>query len=94
MSTSMQTGAAWAPGRAAAWCCSVNDYLPPVRYALFLPRRGTYLRQVDTLARRYRFTGERAGAYLLPEPQARQVGAQLAKAAREPVELRPWEATP
>lgn len=67
--------------------------LPPMRYALFLPHRGACLRQMDASARRYHFTGERAGACVLPEPDARKVGAQLARAAGEPVELRPWEDT-
>lgn len=67
-------------------------FLPPMRYALFLPHRGAYLRQVDTVARRFRFTCERANACALPDMEARRVGTELARAAHEPVELRPWEA--
>jgi hypothetical protein len=68
--------------------------LPPLRYAIFLPHRGTYLRQIDTLARRFRFTADKASAYVLPDPEARKVGSELARVAREPVELRLWEVTP
>lgn len=64
--------------------------LPPMRYALFMPYRGTYLRQVDTRARRFRFTADKAGACVLPEPEARKVGGLLVQSAGEPVELRPW----
>lgn len=65
--------------------------LPPMRYTLFLPHRGTYLRQVDTRARCFHFTGDLGHAYVLPDQEARRVGAELSIAAGEPVELRPWE---
>ena len=70
---------------------NASAYLPPLRYALFLPYRGTYLRQIDTRARRFRFTGDKASACVLPDPEARRVGLELSRAAHEPVELRLWE---
>jgi hypothetical protein len=73
---------------------NASAFLPPMRYALFLPHRGTYLRQMDMRARCFRFTSEKTNACVLPEPEARLVGTQLAQTAQTPVELRPWEDKP
>ena len=62
--------------------------LPPLRYALFLPWRGLYLRAVDAAAGCFRTTADPRRACELPDATARATGMQLVWATGEPVELR------
>jgi hypothetical protein len=62
--------------------------LPPLSYALYLPRSGHYLRRIDSERRRCQVTSERHEACALPEPQAVAIGLALVRASGQPVELR------
>ena len=62
--------------------------LPPLSYALYLPRSGRYVRSFNVRRRRCQFTGEQREACQLPEPEAVAVGQALARAIGQPVELR------
>ena len=62
--------------------------LPPMRYALFFPETGTYVREIDSTRRVVRLTAIRDHACALPEPQARDVGLALIKSTGQLLELR------
>jgi hypothetical protein len=62
--------------------------LPPLSYALYLPRSGYYVRHVDPERRRCHVTCERHEACALPEPEAIALGLALVRASGQPVELR------
>ena len=62
--------------------------LPPMRYALFFPETGAYVREIDTARRIVRLTASRDHACVLPEPQARDVGFALVKSTGQLLELR------
>jgi hypothetical protein len=62
--------------------------LPPMRYALFFPRTGAYVREVDSDRRVVRLTADRNHACVLPEPQARDLGFALTKSTGQLLELR------
>ena len=62
--------------------------LPPLRYALFFPETGAYVREIDPTRRVVRLTSSREHACALPEPQARDVGLALVKSTGQLLELR------
>lgn len=63
--------------------------LPPMRYQLWLPRLGLYVREADLLNDRFIGATNRERAPVLPEPEARQLAIQLIRLRRCVVELRP-----
>ena len=62
--------------------------LPPMRYALFFPATGAYVREIDSARRVVCLTANRDQACVLPEPQARDVGFALTKSTGQLLELR------
>lgn len=62
--------------------------LPPLRYALFLPWRGIYVRAVDAAAGCFKTTTDPRHACELPDSSAREIGMRVVRALCEPVELR------
>lgn len=66
-----------------------NAFLPPMRYALFMPHRGVYVKAMRDTEGAFEATGDSAQACTLPDPEARAAGRQVILATGEPVELRP-----
>ena len=63
--------------------------LPPMRYALYMPHRGVYVKALQATDGNFEATGDSAQACTLPDPEARAAGRQVIQATGEPVELRP-----
>ncbi len=63
--------------------------LSPMRYQLWLPRLGLYVRETDALNYQFIGTANCERAAVLPEPEARQLAVQLIRSRRCVVELRP-----
>ncbi len=63
--------------------------LKPMRYALFMPQRGVYVRALQDTEGTFEATGDSTQACTLPDPEARAAGRQVIQATGEPVELRP-----
>lgn len=63
--------------------------LPPMRYRLWLPHVGTYVRAIDWMNRRIVATINQGRALVLPEPEAVAEARRLISATRQTIELRP-----
>lgn len=62
--------------------------LPPMRYQLWLPQLGLYVRDADPLNRQFVGTVNPERAVALLEPEARQLAIQLIRLRGCVVELR------
>lgn len=63
--------------------------LKPMRYTLFMPHRGVYVKALRASQGTFQATGNAAEACALPDPEARAAGRRVIEAMGEPVELRP-----
>ena len=68
---------------------NTNALLPPMRYTLFMPHRGVYVKALRPAEGIFEATGDIAEACALPDPEARAAGFEVIWATGEPVELRP-----
>lgn len=66
--------------------------LPPMRYRLWLPHVGTYIRAIDWVNRRIATTGDQVHAYVAIEPEAIDQARTLIRETGRMVELRPTHA--
>ena len=65
-----------------------NALLPPMRYALFMPHRGVYVKAMQATEGAFEATCASADACAFPDPEARAAGRLVIRATGEPVELR------
>lgn len=63
--------------------------LPPMRYRLWLPQLGLYVREADPINPKFIGSDNRERAAVLLEPEARQLAIQLIRLRDLVVELRP-----
>lgn len=63
--------------------------LPPMRYALWLPEFGAYVRAIDWMNRRIATTGNQVHAFIRNEPEAINQARELIRETGRTVELRP-----
>lgn len=66
--------------------------LPPMRYSLWLPEVGTYVREIDWVNRRIATTGNQVHAYVRDESDATNQARALIRETGRTVELRPAHA--
>ena len=66
--------------------------LPPMRYRLWLPHVGTYIRAIDWVNRRIATTVHQVHAYVTTEQEAIDQARQLIRETGRTVELRPAHA--
>lgn len=62
--------------------------LPPMRYVLWLPEVGAYIRAIDWVNRRIATTGNQVRAYIRDEPEAINQARELIRETGRTVELR------
>lgn len=65
-----------------------NALLPPMRFALFMPHRGVYVKAMQATEGAFEATCESADACAFTDPEARAAGRLVIRVTGEPVELR------